>query len=335
MMKSVLERLLGIRPATPKSSSRNDISFESIEQVRVDPTGPIEKEDILPSSPVELQQLDDPISIDAPITIQPETRFFQLSNAGHARKVAYTVSGNPNAVKVLVCLPGLLETKASFLELHNYFLNFSECLVVSIDVSGRGESDHIGAYGEYKMSMYLQEIEGLIKNTILTKKDRSVQLTVLGTSMGGVLAMYLTKTFPKNIVGIVLNDIALTVNWTSLYSLYKSMKNGIGFKAARQVAVELSVDERAIADVQRPGHFDLSYRADIWGMNFHEALEGFKGKVGLIYGSQSEICTEERVDEAKIYLPTLDTCKIEGAGHPAPFNVKACHFIQSQMAVVS
>jgi len=111
--------------------------------------------------------------------------------------------------------------------------------------------------------------------------------------------MYLTQIFGKKIYGVILNDIALMVNWTSLYALYKSMKNDVGFREVRELAKDLRVDEKAISDVQFPEHFDLSYQADVWGMNFHEALEGFKGKVGLVYGGNSKICTRQRVDEAK------------------------------------
>ena len=151
--------------------------------------------------------------------------------------------------------------------------------------------------------------------------------------MGGVLAMYLTQIFGKKIYGIILNDIALTVNWTSLYALYKSMKNELGFREVRELAKDLSVDEMAISDVQLPGHFDLSYEADIWGMNFHEALEGYKGKVGLIYGSDSKICTKQRVEGAKNFIPHIQTLEVLGAAHPAPFNLLVCDFIQTQMGV--
>jgi pimeloyl-ACP methyl ester carboxylesterase len=183
------------------------------------------------------------------------------------------------------------------------------------------------------MSLYLSDISQLIRGIILTDEKVQLKLTILGTSMGGVLAMYLTQIFGKKIYEIILNDIALTVNWTSLYSLYKSMKNEIGFREAQQLAKDLRVDERAISDVQLPGHFDLSYRADIWGMNFHEALEKYKGKVGLIYGGVSKICTQQRVEEAKSVIPKLSTLEVAGSGHPAPFNLAVCGFIQSEMGV--
>ena len=263
----------------------------------------------------------------------PETRYFEIPDGDKPRKIAYTISGDMDAENILLCLPGLLETKKTFLVIHAYFLKFQNCRVISIDLSGRGESDHLDDIDVYKMSSYLSDISQLIRGIILANDKVQPKLTILGTSMGGVLAMYLTQIFGKKIYEIILNDIALTVNWTSLYALYKSMKNELGFREVRQLAEDLKVDERAISDVQLPGHFDLSYRADVWGMNFHEALEGYKGKVGLIYGGQSKICTQQRVEEAKSIIPKLSTFEVADSGHPAPFNLLVCGFIQSEMGV--
>lgn len=259
-----------------------------------------------------------------------ETRYFDIADEGGGRKLAYSISGNMDAEKVLLCLPGLLETKDSFAVLHAHFLSFEDCKVVSVDFPGRGDSEPIASSQNYTMSLYLSDMQSLIK-MLMSHHSSSAQFTILGTSMGGVLAMYLTQSLGKRISEIILNDIALTVNWTALYSLYKSMKNEVGFKEVRQLAKDLRVDERAFADVQLPGHFDLSYKADVWGMNFHEAMEGYKGRVALIYGADSKICTRQRVRSAKDAIPGLVTFEVENAGHPAPFTPQVCEFIQLQM----
>jgi len=262
----------------------------------------------------------------------PQTHYFQ--RGGDARKIAYTISGDRNAEKTLLCLPGLLETKNSFALVHDYFLSIEHCEVISVDFSGRGQSDSIDNQDEYKMSLYLDDLTHFINENILANKNSQKKITILGTSMGGVLAMYLTQHHGKAIDGIILNDIALTVNWTALYSLYKSMKNQTGFKGIRELASDLRVDEQVISDVQQPSHFDLPYKADVWGMNFHEALEGYRGKIALIYGDQSKICTKQRILEAKAHIPRLETYAVAGAGHPAPLNEAVCHFIQSQMGLM-
>ena len=258
-----------------------------------------------------------------------QTHYFQINDS--ARKLAYSISGNPEAANTLLCLPGLLETKTSFAFVHDYFLPIEECNVISVDLSGRGQSDAIDSQDEYKMSLYLDDVTQFMSENILNTLDAQKKITILGTSMGGVLAMYLTQRISKQIDGIILNDIALTVNWTALYSLYKSMKKQTGFRGLRELAKDLRVDEQVISDVQQAGHFDLPYKADVWGMNFHEALDGYRGKIALIYGDRSTICTKQRVQEAEAHIPHLTTFSVTGAGHPAPLNAAVCDFIQTQM----
>lgn len=281
--------------------------------------------------PSEVLQLSPNAHSKSKIYLAPlETRYFDIADEGANRKLAYSISGNRNAKKLLLCLPGLLETKDSFSILHAHFLRFEDCLVVSVDFPGRGESESIALPQNYTMSLYLSDVQSLMK-MLLNTHSSSTQFTILGTSMGGVLAMYLTQSLGKRISQIILNDIALTVNWTALYSLYKSMKNEVGFKEIKQLAKDLRVDEKALADVQLPGHFDLSYKADVWGMNFHEAMEGFKGRVALIYGADSKICSRQRVRSAKAAITGLITFEVENAGHPVPFTPQVCEFIQLQM----
>jgi pimeloyl-ACP methyl ester carboxylesterase len=260
-----------------------------------------------------------------------QTKYYQID--GSERKIAYTISGDSNATKTLLCLPGLLETKNSFRSVHAHFLGVANCEVVSVDFTGRGDSDSLDSRNEYKMSLYLSDVIQLISNVILNSSAKQKKVSVLGTSMGGVLAMYLTRHFGKSIDEVILNDIALTVNWASLYALYKSMKNEAGFKGIRELASSLQVHEHVISGVQQPGHFDLPYKADVWGMNFHEALAGYKGKIALIYGEQSKICTKQRVLEARAHIPNLKTFSVADAAHPAPLNEAVCNFIQQEMGL--
>lgn len=272
-----------------------------------------------------------PLAVEKNEKSLPETLYYDVQDGARHRKIAYTVSGSIDAENILLCLPGLLETKASFLGIHRFFLKIPNYKVISVDFSGRGQSDYLDSDRSYKMSLYLSDLSQFVEGVIFRSQSKHPKLTVLGTSMGGVLAMYLCKVFGSKISGIVLNDIALTVNWTSLYSLYKSMKNDAGFKEARELARDFDVDEKAMSDVQLPTHFDLTYQADVWGMNFHESLEGYKGRVSLIYGGDSKICTRRRVFEAKNHIPRLKNFEVSGAGHPVPFTIPVCEFIQAAM----
>jgi pimeloyl-ACP methyl ester carboxylesterase len=319
--KKLLNKKLRTRSQELASSTESSFEETSISAPLVDAVEVIDNEP-------ETLSLD----LHYPPTL-PTTHFFEIHSSLALRKIAYTVSGNLDANKILLCLPGLLETKSSFAVLHAYFLRFTECQVISVDFTGRGESDPLTDNDQYRMSVYLADICTFIESVILNKNEQKIRLTLLGTSMGGVLAMYLAQCFKGKIHEIILNDIALTVNWTSLYALYKSMHNEVAYTELRELARELSVHQRVITDVQLPSHFDLPYRADVWGMNFHDVLSNYRGRVGLIYGSDSKICTSRRVNEAKAHIKNLYVCEVPNAGHPAPFNLLVCSFIQDEMAV--
>lgn len=265
--------------------------------------------------------------------LSPQTQYLNISGQGYQRNIAYTVSGNLNAHKILLCLPGLLGTRESFAVLHAYFLRFKEIQVISMDFVGRGESDPLSDNEKYTMSLYLSDKHKLADNLILAKNNKNIKLTILGTSMGGVLAMYVAEVLKNSIHQIIMNDVALTVNWTALFSLYRSMKSEVGYLEMHELAKNLNVYERAIRDVQLPGHFDISYKADVWGMNFHDVLYRFEGRLALIYGGHSKICTKRRVEEAVEHFSHLKNYRAEGASHPAPYDLNVCGFIQDQMGI--
>ena len=283
------------------------------------------------SKPLKLTIIKRGEAIKAPIT-SISTRF-NVCSLESPRYIAYTSSGNQTAHKILLCLPGLLETRESFAVLHAYFLKFKEIQVLSVDYVGRGDSDPLSKSEQYLMSLYLSDLCKFINEIIYSNNKREIELTLLGTSIGGVLAMYLTQSLQKPIHQIILNDVAVTVNWTALFNLYKTMSNDVGFTELRKLSQDLRVAERAITDVQLPGHFDLPYRADVWGMNFHDALASFKGKVCLIYGSESKICSKRRVDEAAEFMPHLKAFCIKGSQHPVAYTMEVCEILQAELNV--
>ena len=74
----------------------------------------------------------------------------------------------------------------------------------------------------YAMAIYLADIEEFIARQIFQTIGLQPKLDVLGTSMGGILAMYLASNPRNNLNGIFLNDIGLSLTWMSILGLYKS-----------------------------------------------------------------------------------------------------------------
>jgi hypothetical protein len=79
--------------------------------------------------------------------------------------------------------------------------------------------------------------------------------------------------------------------------------------------------------VQSPSHFDLAYRKDWKGMKFGHLLNGFKGPVHLMHGSDSGVCTQQQVKELRSAFPKAKVLEVAGAAHPVPFNSAVNQFV--------
>jgi pimeloyl-ACP methyl ester carboxylesterase len=243
------------------------------------------------------------------------------------RKLAFSEVGERNSSRVLLCLPGLLETRATFDPLLEAVGDAEGLRVISLDYCGRGGSDPLPADGGYHMSVYLSDVETLIRQEIFDHGLPRPRLDILGTSMGGILGMYLASNADNDVQGLLLNDIGLNLTWMSIYGLYEGMKTAGRMPETGHLATRLGVTEGAVRDVQSPHHFDLPHHKDWKGMKFGHILHNFKGSVCLVYGSESGVCLPQQVQELHDKFPKLAAMQVQGATHPVPFSESVCKFV--------
>ena len=242
-------------------------------------------------------------------------------------RLAYTEVGDRGSAQVLLCLPGLLETRSSFEQLLLAANHSPGLRVIAVDYCGRGGSDALSMDSGYTMSLYLADIEEFIGREVFQPGPPKPKLDVIGTSMGGILGMYLASNPNNGMTGLFLNDIGLSLTWMSIFGLYEGMKVSGRVPDANHLASSLGVTEGVVRDVQSPHHFDLPHRKDWKGMNFGHILSDFGGPVRLIYGSQSAVCLPQQVhDFAQKYKDT-NLLRAEGASHPVPFTDAVCEFV--------
>ena len=242
-------------------------------------------------------------------------------------RLAYTEAGFRDSAQVLLCLPGLLETRSSFEKLLHFVSHSPELRVIAVDYCGRGGSDALSMDRGYSMSLYLADIEEFIRREVFQAGQPKPKLDVIGTSMGGILGMYLASNPSNGVAGLFLNDIGLSLTWMSIFGLYEGMKVSGRVPDANQLASRLGVTEGVVRDVQSPHHFDLPHRKDWRGMNFGHTLSEFKGPVHLIYGSQSAVCLPQQVHDFAQKYPGTNLLRVVGASHPVPFTDDVCEFV--------
>lgn len=252
-----------------------------------------------------------------------------LSNSG--RQLAFSQVGAMSSTRVLLCLPGLLETRATFDSLLQASVGLHDLRVVSIDHCGRGDSDRLSGDKGYCMSVYLQDIEQFLRQEVFGDGRPVPKVDVLGTSMGGILAMYLAHNKNNRIDGLFFNDIGLNLHWMSIYGLYDGMKKAGRLPEPIDLALALNVSVGAVAAVSSPSHFDLPYRKDWKGMQFGHLLNDFKGLIRLVHGSESGVCLSEQVVALKKEFSNAKVLEVQGAAHPVPFTNEVNQFIINEL----
>jgi len=99
----------------------------------------------------------------------------------------------------VLCLHGLTRNGRDFEELAPHLAERYRVIVP--DVRGRGLSQRDPDPSHYKMPVYLRDLE------ILLDGLGADSVSVIGTSMGGLMAMTLGATRPARVSRIVLNDV--------------------------------------------------------------------------------------------------------------------------------
>lgn len=98
----------------------------------------------------------------------------------------------------ILCLAGLTRNSKDF---HHLALHLAPRRLLCLDYRGRGRSAYDPDNRRYEPRTYVSDILQLLA---LTNTHRVV---VLGTSLGGILAMILGAVQPSSLAGVVLNDI--------------------------------------------------------------------------------------------------------------------------------
>lgn len=240
------------------------------------------------------------------------SNFHHINDGELNRKISYSRLGEFNAKHIFLCLPGLLETSESFIPLFSMVDPFDDCCWLSVDYCGRGNSDPLPSTANYSFSKYLSDTEDMIQSLILPQQmHASRKLHLIGTSMGGILAMHLVNRVQLKVDSVVLNDIGLYLHWSSLMTLNQNIK-----ESDNQLS-NLRVDTRAIDAVQSRSHFDLPYEFDLFGIRFNSLLKNFKGELVLLHNAASPICPINIANQSKTKYANLKIWTLDNQGHPA------------------
>lgn len=147
----------------------------------------------------------------------------------------------------ILCMHGLTRNSADFEGISEVLAGDYRLLVV--DQRGRGRSQYDTATANYQPSIYVQDMFRLLEGLAI---DR---LILMGTSMGGIMAMLMAVLQPTMVQALIVNDIGPEVNAAGL----ERLKHYVGKTAAVESWEEAAQQSKEINGLAFP-----NADADFW-----------------------------------------------------------------------
>jgi pimeloyl-ACP methyl ester carboxylesterase len=121
----------------------------------------------------------------------------------------YREYGAPDAPGTpVLCLAGLTRNSRDFHRVATRLC--AERRVICPDYRGRGRSDYDADKANYQPATYLHDLRHLLAVV------GAAPVIVIGTSLGGVLAMAMSAMMPTALAGVVLNDVGPKIDRSGL-----------------------------------------------------------------------------------------------------------------------
>lgn len=121
----------------------------------------------------------------------------------------------------VLCLPGVSRNSKDFAFLAHRLSKSRR--VLCPDYRGRGRSEYDPDWRNYNPQAYMEDIRHLLAATGVHK------VHVIGTSLGGILAMIMAVAMPGAVAGAVLNDIGPEIQLDGLVTIIEYLKDDTPF----------------------------------------------------------------------------------------------------------
>ncbi len=233
----------------------------------------------------------------------------------------------------MLCLSGLTRNSKDFEDLAGHLAR--RWRVLSPDYRGRGRSAYDRDWRHYQPKTYVDDIRHLLTACNVHK------VVVIGTSLGGLLAMAMTAAMPTVLAGAVLNDIGPVIEADGLARIRRylaALTPARDWSTAAQQLAKAIPDWPATNDAEWLAVAHATYRPhddgwlrpdwdpaiarpfgkpsgtappDLWAL--------FRGFVRLpllaVRGERSDILTDETLSHMHAAVPQMKSVTVPGVGH--------------------
>ena len=155
-------------------------------------------------------------------------RFQSLGPHGF-HQIGYTEWGDPHNDRIVVCVHGFNRNSRDFDALATTLAD--RFRIVCLDVVGRGSSDWLRHKGDYGFPLYLSDAAALLARITAPLPSTRLRRVLhgsprakrrvdwIGTSLGGLIGLFLAAKPRSPIRRLVLNDVGPMVPWSALTRL--------------------------------------------------------------------------------------------------------------------
>jgi len=242
-----------------------------------------------------------------------------------------------SARDVVVCLPGLTRNSKDFHEIATHLA--SRYRVLCLDLRGRGQSGWDPDWQNYHPATYIDDTWKLVDQLGITS------FIMLGTSLGGLLAMIMASQQPGRVRALILNDVGPEADPAGYARILESLDQSSEVRDWREAARLCEQNHlKSLPDMPMEFWHDFvrrTYREGADGRpeveidpNVFEAIR--KGDLSRIAGIQvdpwaafqaitvpclvlrgelSDILSEKIVKRMTTVKPDLDSAVIPNRGH--------------------
>lgn len=236
----------------------------------------------------------------------------------------------------VLCLPGLTRNARDFDDLAAALAG--KVRLIRLTFRGRGESDRDPNWQNYNVAVEARDTVELLNHLGLPKA------TIVGTSRGGLVAMFMAATVKDRLAGVLLNDVGPELAPEGLAAIMTYL--GVAPRAqdfpsveaalrARMSPAFVGIDDARIAVLARRWFDDaggvpvLNYdarlrdpfeaaadqpAADLWPL--FDALDGVP--LALVRGANSDLLTAESAAKMRARRPDMIFAEVPDRGH-VPF----------------
>lgn len=242
----------------------------------------------------------------------------------------------------VICLPGLTRNSRDFVEVAAHI--GARRRVITPDLRGRGNSAHDPEWRNYHPGTYINDVWMLLDSLGIER------VIVIGTSLGGLIAMGMAAMNAERLAAVVMNDVGPEINAAGL----ERIRQYVGKDAPPRTWEEAIEQSRRNYGEFLPGLTDDDWDRMVWkgyrkgadgvpiadyDPNIGRAVAELGAQAGdpwpyfdalapvpttLLWGAMSDILTRDIVDRMVERKPDLTVVSVSNRGHAPLLDEPEC-----------